>query len=60
MSKNDHTQIIDTSMLTAPVEADNLFASRQNAYEKLLPGVPDVTIFVVAYNRLEKTIDLKI
>lgn len=55
MSKNDHTQIIDTSMLTAPVEADNLFASRQNAYEKLLPGVPDVTIFVVAYNRLEKT-----
>ena len=28
-------------MLTAPVEADNLFASRQNAYEKLLPGVPD-------------------
>lgn len=55
MSESDCIQVIDTSMLTPPAEANDLYISRQNAYEKLLPGVPLVTIFVVAYNRLEKT-----
>lgn len=55
MSENGNIQIINTNSLTSPVEADNLYISRKNAYENLLPGIPEVTVFVVAYNRLEKT-----
>lgn len=55
MSESDCIQVIDTSMLTSPTEADNLYISRQNAYENQLPGTPEITVFVVAYNRLEKT-----
>lgn len=55
MPENDHIQVIDTSTLTPPTEADNLYISRKNAYDKLLPGEPEATVFIVAYNRLEKT-----
>ena len=55
MQNNGQVQVIDTDSLTVPMESDNLYSSRKNAYEKQLPGVPPVTIFVVAYNRLEKT-----
>lgn len=55
MSEKDNLQIIDTSSLAPPTEADNLYISRKKAYENLLPGEPEVTILVVAYNRLEKT-----
>lgn len=55
MSDNGNVQIIDTSSLTPPAEGDTLYISRKNAYQDLLPGEPEVTIFVVAYNRLEKT-----
>lgn len=55
MSESDCIQVIDTSMLTPPTEADDLYISRQNAYENQLPGAPEITVFVVAYNRLEKT-----
>lgn len=55
MSDNGKFQIIDTSSLTPPAEGDTLYISRKNAYQDLLPDEPEATIFVVAYNRLEKT-----
>lgn len=55
MPENDRIEVIDTSALPPPTEADNLYISRKNAYDTLLPGEPEATVFVVAYNRLEKT-----
>lgn len=55
MYNNSQIQIIDTSHMSPPVESDNLYVSRMNAYTELLSDAPAVTIFVLAYNRLEKT-----
>lgn len=48
-------QIVNTEHLLPPIEADDLYNSRKNAYKSLLEGTPEVTILVIAYNRLEKT-----
>lgn len=48
-------QVVNTDHLPPPTEADDLYNSRKNAYESLSDGSPDVTILVIAYNRLEKT-----
>jgi len=55
MQEHARIQMIDTSGLIAPVEAEDIYISRRNAYSKLPQDVPEVTILVVAYNRLEKT-----
>lgn len=55
MQGSNAVQIIDTSQLSSPTEADNLYQSRRNAYKSLIAGVPELTILVIAYNRLEKT-----
>lgn len=48
-------QVVDTSQLSAPTEADDLYCSRKNAYTSLPADVPGITVLVIAYNRLEKT-----
>lgn len=48
-------QIVDTDQLSPPTEGNDLYASRRNAYESLPAGAPEVSILVIAYNRLEKT-----
>lgn len=55
MQDNGQVQIIDTGNLVRPIEGDDLYTSRRNAYESLPTGIPEVTILVIAYNRLEKT-----
>jgi len=55
MQEKTQIQVINTSCLTAPAEAEDIYISRKNAYSKLLQDIPEITIFVVAYNRLEKT-----
>ena len=47
--------VIDTRHLIPPTEADDLYNSRKNAYKSLLENTPEITILVIAYNRLEKT-----
>ena len=48
-------QVVDTSQLSAPTEAEDLYCSRKNAYTSLPADVPGITVLVIAYNRLEKT-----
>lgn len=48
-------QIIDTDHLIAPIASNDLYTSRKNIYEGMLDGIPEVTVCVQAYNRLEKT-----
>lgn len=55
MQDGGMVQIVDTEHLVSPAETDNLYNSRRNAYESMLEGAPEVTILVIAYNRLEKT-----
>ena len=47
--------VIDTTQMSAPTETDDLYHSRENAYSTVLEGESEVTILVIAYNRLEKT-----
>ena len=55
MTEDNRLQIIDTSHLSPPTAANDLYASRKNVYERLLDGSPEVTICVLAFNRLDKT-----
>ena len=55
MYEENRLTVIDTAQMTAPTETDDLYHSRENAYSTVLEGEPEVTILVIAYNRLEKT-----
>ncbi len=55
MTEDNRLQIIDTSHLSPPTAANDLYASRKNVYDRLLDGSPEVTICVLAFNRLDKT-----
>lgn len=55
MRENEQICVIDTSHLTPPTASSDLYSSRRSVYDRLLDRMPDVTICVLAYNRLEKT-----
>lgn len=55
MEERDQICVIDTSHLTPPTAANDLYSSRRSVYDRLLDGMPDVSVCVLAYNRLEKT-----
>ncbi len=55
MQENEQMRVVDTSHLTPPAAANDLYSSRKNVYDRLLDRMPEVTVCVLAYNRLEKT-----
>lgn len=55
MHENVQVQVINTDHLTAPVASNSLYVSRRDIYEIVAEGMPEVTVCVQAYNRLEKT-----
>lgn len=55
MQENGQIQVVDTGRLTPPTASNNLYSSRKSVYDRLLCGMPEVTICVLAYNRLDKT-----
>ena len=55
MEEHEQIQIVDTGRLTPPTASNDLYSSRKSVYDRLLSGMPEVTICVLAYNRLEKT-----
>jgi len=55
MQGNGQMLVVDTSHLTPPVASNDLYASRKSVYDRILDRMPEVTICVLAYNRLEKT-----
>lgn len=55
MQSQDLIQIVNTDELPPPVEGNDIYTSRRNAYKFLPADTPEVTILVIAYNRLEKT-----
>ena len=55
MEENGQMRVVDTDHLTPPTASNDLYASRKSVYDRLLSGMPEVTVCVLAYNRLEKT-----
>lgn len=55
MEENGQMWVVDTSSFTPPTVSNDLYSSRKSVYDRLLNDVPEVTICVLAYNRLEKT-----
>lgn len=55
MEENGQMWVVDTSSLTPPAASNDLYSSRRSVYDRLLCDGPEVTICVLAYNRLEKT-----
>ncbi len=55
MEGNGQMWVVDTSSLTPPTASNDLYSSRKSVYDRLLSDGPEVTICVLAYNRLEKT-----
>ena len=55
MEENGQMRVVNTDHLTPPTASNDLYASRKSVYERLLSGMPEVTICVLAYHRLEKT-----
>lgn len=55
MPDKNEILIIDTDHFVPPVEGNDLYASRRNAYASLPADTPELTVLVIAYNRLEKT-----
>lgn len=55
MEENVQMQVVDTSSLTPPTASNNLYSSRRSVYDRLLNNMPEVTVCILAYNRLEKT-----
>lgn len=55
MEESGQMRVVDTSSLTPPTASNDLYSSRRSVYDRLLSDAPEVTICVLAYNRLEKT-----